>query len=66
MGQVWWLAPIATTAIGLGFYMLHNTLHSQANVMQQNQWFLRLLSPWGASWGEPGEHQGRHFAWQRS
>ena len=26
MGPVWWLAPIATTAIGLGFYMLHNTL----------------------------------------
>src|SRR5262249_55256922 len=25
MGPVWWLAPIATTAIGLGFYMLHNT-----------------------------------------
>jgi predicted cobalt transporter CbtA len=26
MGPVWWLAPIATTAIGLGFYMLHFTL----------------------------------------
>jgi MFS transporter, YNFM family, putative membrane transport protein len=25
MGRAWWLAPIATTAIGLGFYMLHNT-----------------------------------------
>jgi hypothetical protein len=24
VGPVWWLAPIATTAIGLGFYMLHN------------------------------------------
>ena len=25
MNPVWWLAPIATAAIGLGFYMLHNT-----------------------------------------
>ena len=33
MGQVWWLAPIATTAIGLGFYMLHNTLQTNATQM---------------------------------
>jgi predicted MFS family arabinose efflux permease len=30
---VWWLAPIATTAIGLGFYMLHNTLQTNATQM---------------------------------
>jgi YNFM family putative membrane transporter len=30
---VWWLAPIAVTAIGLGFYMLHNTLQTVATQM---------------------------------
>jgi MFS transporter, YNFM family, putative membrane transport protein len=30
---VWWLAPIATAAIGLGFYMLHNTLQTNATLM---------------------------------
>jgi hypothetical protein len=34
VGPVLWLAPIATTAIGLGFYMLRNTLHPQIKVMQ--------------------------------
>jgi MFS transporter, YNFM family, putative membrane transport protein len=29
----WWLAPLATTAIGLGFYMLHNTLQTNATQM---------------------------------
>ena len=24
----WWLAPLAVLAIGLGFYMLHNTLQT--------------------------------------
>ena len=33
IGAVWWLAPIATTAIGLGFYMLHNTLQTNATQM---------------------------------
>jgi MFS transporter, YNFM family, putative membrane transport protein len=33
MGRAWWLAPIATTAIGLGFYMLHNTLQTNATQM---------------------------------
>ena len=33
VGRVWWLAPIATTAIGLGFYMLHNTLQTNATQM---------------------------------
>ena len=32
-GPVWWLAPMATTAIGLGFYMLHNTLQTNATLM---------------------------------
>jgi predicted MFS family arabinose efflux permease len=32
-GFAWWLAPIATTAIGLGFYMLHNTLQTNATQM---------------------------------
>jgi YNFM family putative membrane transporter len=31
--QVWWLAPIAVTAIGLGFYMFHNTLQTKATQM---------------------------------
>jgi MFS transporter, YNFM family, putative membrane transport protein len=30
---VWWLAPIAVTAIGLGFYMFHNTLQTKATQM---------------------------------
>jgi predicted MFS family arabinose efflux permease len=30
---VWWLAPLATTAVGLGFYMLHNTLQTNATQM---------------------------------
>jgi predicted MFS family arabinose efflux permease len=30
---VWWLAPVATVLIGLGFYMLHNTLQTNATQM---------------------------------
>jgi MFS transporter, YNFM family, putative membrane transport protein len=30
---VWWVAPIAVTAIGLGFYMFHNTLQTKATQM---------------------------------
>lgn len=30
---VWWLAPVATILIGLGFYMLHNTLQTNATQM---------------------------------
>jgi MFS transporter, YNFM family, putative membrane transport protein len=30
---VWWLAPAATAAIGLGFYMLHNTMQTNATQM---------------------------------
>lgn len=33
MVTAWWLAPIATVAIGLGFYMLHNTLQTNATLM---------------------------------
>jgi YNFM family putative membrane transporter len=33
IGPVWWLVPVATTAIGLGFYMLHNTLQTNATQM---------------------------------
>ena len=33
LGSAWWLAPVATTAIGLGFYMLHNTLQTNATQM---------------------------------
>jgi MFS transporter, YNFM family, putative membrane transport protein len=29
----WWPAPIAVTAIGLGFYMFHNTLQTNATQM---------------------------------
>jgi MFS transporter, YNFM family, putative membrane transport protein len=30
---VWWFAPFAVTAIGLGFYMFHNTLQTKATQM---------------------------------
>jgi predicted MFS family arabinose efflux permease len=30
---VWWMAPVATCGIGLGFYMLHNTLQTNATQM---------------------------------
>jgi predicted MFS family arabinose efflux permease len=33
LGPAWWLAPAAVTAIGLGFYMLHNTLQTNATQM---------------------------------
>jgi len=29
----WWFAPLAVTAIGLGFYMFHNTLQTNATQM---------------------------------
>ena len=33
IGAHWWLTPIAVTAIGLGFYALHNTLQTNATQM---------------------------------
>jgi predicted MFS family arabinose efflux permease len=33
IGPAWWLTPVATMAIGLGFYMLHNTLQTNATQM---------------------------------
>ena len=33
IAPAWWLAPVATIAIGLGFYMLHNTLQTNATQM---------------------------------
>lgn len=30
---VWWLAPLAVVGIGLGYYMLHNTLQTNATQM---------------------------------
>jgi MFS transporter, YNFM family, putative membrane transport protein len=33
IAPAWWLAPVATTAIGLGFYMLHNTMQTNATQM---------------------------------
>jgi predicted MFS family arabinose efflux permease len=33
MGPAWWLAPVAVVWIGLGFYMLHNTLQTNATQM---------------------------------
>jgi len=29
----WWVAPLAVVAVGLGFYMLHNTLQTNATQM---------------------------------
>ncbi len=33
LAPVWWVAPFAVTLIGLGFYMLHNTLQTTATQM---------------------------------
>jgi predicted MFS family arabinose efflux permease len=33
IGAAWWLAPIAVTMFGLGFYALHNTLQTNATQM---------------------------------
>ena len=33
IGFTWWVAPLAVTAIGLGFYALHNTLQTNATQM---------------------------------
>jgi MFS transporter, YNFM family, putative membrane transport protein len=33
LAPAWWLAPVATVAVGLGFYMLHNTLQTNATQM---------------------------------
>jgi predicted MFS family arabinose efflux permease len=33
IGAAWWIAPFAVTAIGLGFYALHNTLQTNATQM---------------------------------
>src|SRR5579864_5361028 len=33
VAPAWWLSPVATMAIGLGFYMLHNTLQTNATQM---------------------------------
>ena len=29
----WWIAPVAVAALGLGYYMLHNTLQTNATQM---------------------------------
>jgi len=33
IAPAWWLSPLGTIAIGLGFYMLHNTLQTNATQM---------------------------------
>ena len=33
LAPAWWLAPFAVTLVGLGFYMLHNTLQTNATQM---------------------------------
>ena len=33
LGAVWWLAPVAVTMVGLGFYALHNTMQTNATQM---------------------------------
>jgi predicted MFS family arabinose efflux permease len=33
VGAVWWTAPVAVCGVGLGFYMLHNTLQTNATQM---------------------------------
>jgi hypothetical protein len=52
---VWLLAPIATTAIGLGFYMLHNTLRGMFNNISSDQSLNDDLLPKYSGWGLHGE-----------
>jgi predicted MFS family arabinose efflux permease len=33
LAPAWWIAPAAVIAVGLGFYMLHNTLQVNATQM---------------------------------
>jgi len=33
LAPAWWIAPLAVTLVGLGFYMLHNTLQTNATQM---------------------------------
>ena len=33
LAPVWWLTPLAVTLVGLGFYMLHNTLQTHGTQM---------------------------------
>ncbi len=33
LAPAWWMAPLAVTLVGLGFYMLHNTLQTNATQM---------------------------------
>jgi predicted MFS family arabinose efflux permease len=33
LGLAWWIAPVAVVGIGLGFYMIHNTLQTNATQM---------------------------------
>ena len=33
LAPAWWVAPLAVTLVGLGFYMLHNTLQTNATQM---------------------------------
>jgi predicted MFS family arabinose efflux permease len=33
LAPAWWLTPLAVTLVGLGFYMLHNTLQTNATQM---------------------------------
>src|SRR5262249_30537971 len=33
LAPAWWHAPVAVTLVGLGFYMLHNTLQTNATQM---------------------------------
>src|ERR1044071_750909 len=33
LAPAWWIAPLAVIAVGLGFYMLHNTLQTNATQM---------------------------------
>lgn len=33
LGLAWWIAPLAVVGVGLGFYMIHNTLQTNATQM---------------------------------
>jgi predicted MFS family arabinose efflux permease len=33
LGLAWWIAPVAVVGIGLGFYMIHNTMQTNATQM---------------------------------
>jgi membrane glycosyltransferase len=58
LGSLWWLAPIA---IGLGFYMLHNTLHVACLNSKLNKRLTCYLLPNNSTRRTYGERPPGHW-----